>query len=211
MPTKRSGGSATWGSKCEHRLRQQLVRENAQTIDRRGFNAKDDRPQGYRPAAVTARKGKCGWSEIALGTDEHQNARGAITMFGRIFREDFLEMNGVGLKRAGQLQIEMPPVREELRHRLWRLNPRQPVLTALFRRFDRDRLPLRLFGCGAFFVETNHGPIRNDRRDFGSADLDSFLRDEVHVFPFRDRLSKGDLAAERRRLRFVQFAETDVR
>ena len=47
-------------------------------------------------------------------------------------------------------------------------------------------------------------------RDFGRADLDGFLHDEVHVFPFRDRLGKCDAAGKRRRGRFVQFAETNL-
>ena len=125
-------------------LDEQLVGENAQAVDRRGFNAKNDRAQRDRATAVAARERQFGGSEIAFRTDQHQNGRGSIAMFGEIFRQDFLEMDGVGLERADQLKIEMPAVLEELRHGLGRVDLRQPVLTALFRRFDRDRLPFRL-------------------------------------------------------------------
>ena len=54
------------------------------------------------------------------------------------------------------------------------------------------------------------GAIGHDGRDFGSADLNGFLHDEVHVFPFRNRLSKGDAAGKRRGRRFVQSAETNL-
>ncbi len=48
-----------------------------------------------------------------------------------------------------------------------------------------------------------------EREDFGRADLDRFLHDEVHVFPLRDGLGQGDAGAERRGDGFVQNAQLD--
>ncbi|MEP6810199.1 MAG: hypothetical protein ABI992_08135, partial [Chthoniobacterales bacterium] len=54
------------------------------------------------------------------------------------------------------------------------------------------------------------GAIGDDGDDGGGADLDGFLDDEVHVFPFGDGLAEGDLAAEGRGLALVKLAEGDL-
>jgi hypothetical protein len=63
-------------------LDEQLVREDAEAIDRRGLNAQNDRAERDRAAAMATREGKLGRREIAFGTDQHEDARGAIAMFG---------------------------------------------------------------------------------------------------------------------------------
>src|SRR5205085_5582963 len=86
-------------------VHEQLVRQNAEAIDRRGLNAENDRAKRDRAAAVAARQRKLGRRKVAFGTDEHENARGPIAMFRAILGQDFLEMDGVGLERANQLKI----------------------------------------------------------------------------------------------------------
>ena len=63
-------------------LHQQFVGENAQAIDRRGFHAKNDRPERDRPAPLTPGERKLRGREIAFGTDEHQHVPGPVPMFG---------------------------------------------------------------------------------------------------------------------------------
>ena len=65
------------------------------------------------------------------------------------------------------------------------------------------------FCAGAFGIELHNRAIGNDRRNFGCADLDRLLHDQLHVFPFWNRLSQNDPAAQRRRFRFVQFSQSD--
>ena len=132
-------------------------------------------------------------------------------MFGFKLRQDFLEMHGVGLERADQLQIEAAMLLKELRERLRRLHLRQPVLAALLGGFDRDGLPLRLLRRGALLIEADDRAIGKNRSDFRRADLNRLLHDQVHVFPFGNGLAERDAAAKRRRLRVVQFAELDLR
>jgi hypothetical protein len=51
----------------------------------------------------------------------------------------------------------------------------QPVLAALFGRFNCNLLPFRLLLRRAFGIDLHNRTIRNDRRDFRSADLDRLL------------------------------------
>ena len=88
---------------------------------------------------------------------------------------------------------------------------REPVLPALFGRFERDGLPFRLLVSRALRVEVHDRATGKEREDFGRADLDRFLHDEVHVFPFRDGLGQGNAGAERRGDGFVQNAQHDGR
>ena len=97
-----------------------------------------------------------------------------------------------------------------MREGLRRAHLGEPVLAALLGGFDGDGLPLGLLLRGFFLVEADDGAIGDDGGDLGGADLDRFLDDQVHVFPFRDGLGQGDLAAERRRGALVQFAQGDV-
>ena len=86
---------------------------------------------------------------------------------------------------------------------------RQPVLAALLGGLDCNLLPSHLFLRGTFGIDLNNGAIGNDRRNLGCTDLDCFLDDQLHVFAFWNRLPENDPAAQRRSLRFVQFAQSN--
>ncbi len=114
-------------------------------------------------------------------------------------------MEGVGLERADELEIEAARGRRKTgRGSAAFRTCGEPVLAALLGGFDRDGLPFGLFGRGVVGIEPDDGAIGKEGRDLGRADLDRFLHDEVHVFPFRDGLAEGDLATERRGAAFVQ-------
>ena len=130
-------------------------------------------------------------------------------MFARVIAENFLQMLRIGLKGTDQLQIKFRNVREKIFELSRQLHFRQPVLSALLGRFDRDLLPLRLFLRRVFCIKIDNRALGNERTNFGRADLDRFLHDQVHVFSFRNRLAERDPATQRRRLRFVQFAQTN--
>ena len=53
--------------------------------------------------------------------------------------------------------------------------------------------------------------VRAERsgKDFGRADLDRFLHDEIHVFPLRDGLGKGDAGAQGRGDGLLQNVQPD--
>ena len=119
-------------------------------------------------------------------------------------------MPRVGLEGTDELQVEAGRVLEKLRELLRRAHFGQPILAALFGGFDGDVLPFGLLLRGALVIDLDDGAIGHDGRDFGSADLNGFLHDEVHVFPFRNGLGKGDAAGKRRGRRFVQSAETNL-
>ena len=106
-------------------------------------------------------------------------------------------MQGIGLKRADQLQVETLMILKELHQFFWRLHLRQPILATLLRGFDRDALPLRLLCRGVLIIQTNNGTIGKNRGDFCCANLNRFLHDQIHVFPFGNRLAKCDVTAER--------------
>ena len=99
---------------------------------------------------------------------------------------------------------------EKLGELLRRAHFGQPVLAALFGGFDGDVLPFGLLLRGALVIDLDDGAIGHDGRDFGSADLNGFLHDEVHVFPFREWPEQGDAAGKRTASRFVQSAETNL-
>jgi hypothetical protein len=86
------------------------------------------------------------------------------------------------------------------------VNTRQPILAALLGRFDGDLLPFCLFLRNTFRIELYNGAVRNDRRNFGSTNLDGFLHNEVHVFTFWDCLSENNPAPQGHRFCFVQFS-----
>lgn len=189
---------------------QQFVRQNAQTIDRRGLYSEDNRTQGNRAATLAPRQGKLGRREIPFRTDEHQDAGWPLSMFGGIFRQDFLKMDRVGLERPDQLEIESPMLLKKPGERLRGFHFGEPVLATLFRGFHRHGLPFRLLGAGALFIKSHDRAIGENRRDFGRPDLDGFLHDQVHVFSLGNRLPKRNSAPQWRCLRFVQFAELDL-
>ncbi len=85
------------------------------------------------------------------------------------------------------------------------MNARQPVLPALLCRLNRDLLPFRLFLRSAFGIDLHDYAIGNNWRNLGGADLRRLLDDQLHVFPFWNRLSQDDPAAEWWRFCFVQF------
>ena len=84
---------------------------------------------------------------------------------------------------------------------------REPVLPALLGGLERDGLPFRLLLRRALGIELHDGACGEERENLGRADLDRFLDDQVHVFPLRDGLGKGDAGAERRGDGFVQNAQ----
>lgn len=100
--------------------------------------------------------------------------------------ENFLEVDRTGLERTDELKI-IPgesPGREELVRRDRKANFRKPVLPALFRGFDRDRLPFRLFLRRALGIELNDGAGGKKRDNFRGADLDRFCTIRSMFFPF---------------------------
>src|SRR5215211_6823612 len=80
------------------RLSEQFVRENAQAIDRRGFYSKNNRAEGDRLGTMATRQRKLGRREVALRSNEHQNASRPIAVFTRISCQDFLQVLGIRLK-----------------------------------------------------------------------------------------------------------------
>ncbi len=52
---------------------EKFVGKNTQAVDRGGFDSKNDRAKRDGPTSVRACKGELGRSEVALGTDEHQD------------------------------------------------------------------------------------------------------------------------------------------
>ena len=72
----------TRSGRDDSELHQQLVREHAQTIDRRGLNSQNDRAQGDGAAALAAGERKLGGRKIAFGTHEHQDARRPVAVLG---------------------------------------------------------------------------------------------------------------------------------
>ena len=139
-------------------------------------------------------------------------------------------MPRIGLKRANEAQVEccsggyLSRVRKTARgdtrlytyigKKLGELSRGahfwQPVLPALLGRFDRNLLPFRLFLRSAFKIDVYNGAIGKDGRDLGRADLDRFLHDQVHVLSFGNGLADRDVAAQRRRFPFVQFAQSNL-
>ena len=89
------------------------------------------------------------------------------------------------------------------------LHLRKPVLPALLGGLERDGLPFRLLLRRALGIEVHDGAGGEERENFGRADLDRFLHNQVHVFPFRDGLGEGDAGAERRGDGFMQKAQPD--
>ena len=64
--------------------------------------------------------------------------------------------------------------------------------------------------CAALLgVEMHHGARGKERKDLGRADLDRFLHDEIHVFPLRDGLGKGDAGPQRRGDGLLQNVQLD--
>lgn len=92
-PSPSAIGSHEW--QMSH---QQLVGENAEAIDRRCLHSQNDWPKRDRAATLASRQRELGWRKIAFGPDQHQDACRAVTVFCRIFRQDFLEMDSVGLE-----------------------------------------------------------------------------------------------------------------
>ena len=103
-------------------------------------------------------------------------------------------MDGIGLEGADELKIKTARLLEKLGHGLGHVDSRQPVLSTLLGSLDGHGLPLRLFGNGAFLIQTHYGAVGKNRRYFGGADLDSLLDDQVHVLSLGDRLAERDLA-----------------
>ena len=108
-------------------------------------------------AAVAPGKRKFGGSEIAFGTNEHQDICRSFPVFSCELLENFLEVPCIGLKRADQLQIEARMILEKLAEGLWDLHLRQPVLSTLLCRLDCNCLPLGLLGSGGFVSQTADG------------------------------------------------------
>ena len=86
---------------------------------------------------------------------------------------------------------------------------REPVLPALLGGLKGNALPFCLFLGSARRIEAHRSPRRKERKDFGRADLDRFLHDEVHVFTLRDGLGQGNAGAERRAEGLLQNAQLD--
>ncbi len=89
------------------------------------------------------------------------------------------------------------------------MDVREPVLSALLGRLEGDGLPFCLLLCRALGVEVHHGARGKERKDLGRADLDRFLHDEIHVFPLRDGLGKGDAGLQRRGDGLLQNVQPD--
>ncbi len=98
---------------------------------------------------------------------------------------------------------------EKIVRRRGRVDLREPVLSALLGRLERDGLPFGLLLRRALRVELHHGAGGEERENFRGADLDRFLDNEVHVFSLRDGLGKGDVGAERRGDRLLQNAQAN--
>jgi hypothetical protein len=146
-----------------------------------------------------------------------------MRMFARIIGEDFFKMLCAGLKRPDQAQIErrshiairrlkrlqvdrcVKKFREFFRH----MHARQPVLSTLLGCLNRNLLPFRLFLRRAFGIDLHDGAIGNNRRNRGRADLNRLLHNQLHVFPFGNRLPQDNPAAQRRHFRFVQFPQSN--
>jgi hypothetical protein len=85
----------------------------------------------------------------------------------------------------------------------------EPVLAALLRCFDRDGPPLGLFLSCTVFVELHYASRGEKWEDFRCPDLDCFLHDQIHVFRFRDGLSKAETSTQPWRQCFLQDAQPD--
>src|SRR5712692_5342000 len=188
-------------------LHQQFVRQNAQAIDRGGFDTQNDRAERDRPAAVTASKRKLRRRKIAFRSNEHEDAGGKLSMFVRVSSQNPLQMPRVRLKRTDQLQIELDAFGEKLGKLSRRAHLREPILSALLGCFDRDLLPFRLLLRRALKIEMYDRAIGENRRNFGRADLDRLLHNQVHVLSLRNSLAERDATFQRGRFRLVQFAQ----
>ena len=148
-------------------------------------------------------------------------------MPARILGQDFFQMPRIGLKRADEAQIlwrrslsvgrinatvidRRYSITEKIFELSRRAHLRQPVLSALLGRFNRDLLPFGLFLRRAFKIDMHNGAIGKDGRNLGRADLDRFLHDHVHVLPFWNGLAERDAAPQRRRFRFVRFSQANL-
>src|SRR5436190_22931045 len=86
----------------------QFVGEDAQAIDRGGFDPQYDRTECDRETTVGFRERNLGRREIAFGTNQHQDALGKMfataspsfggSMFRRIISQDFFQVQRAGLK-----------------------------------------------------------------------------------------------------------------
>jgi len=83
--------------------------------------------------------------EIAFRANQHQNIFRPISMLIGVISENLFQVNGVGLQRADQTKIETAGVGKEILQLSRRVHLRQPILSALLGRLDRDLLPFCLF------------------------------------------------------------------
>ncbi len=89
------------------------------------------------------------------------------------------------------------------------MDVREPVLPALLGRLKGDGLPFRLLLCRAAGVKMHHGARGKEGKDLGRADFDRFLHDEIHVFPLRYGLGKGNAGLQRRGDGLLQNVQPD--
>src|SRR4051794_2239694 len=112
----------------------QFVRQHAQAIDGRRFDAEDNRAEGNGETAVAFGQGELGRGEIAFRSYQHQDAGGTMGMFLGVVSEDFLQVLGIGLERTNETEVrrQRSEVSEEILKGLRPADLRQPVLSALF-------------------------------------------------------------------------------
>jgi len=191
-------------------LCEELVGKHAQAIDGGRFDAEHNWAQRDRLAPAAPREGQLGRSEVAFRADQHQHAGGAKFVSSLELRQHLLQVEGAGLERADELQLRRLGLLEEFRQRARFRDLRQPVLAALLCRFNRNRLPLRLFLRRVVGPEAHDRAIRHDRDNLSRADLDRFLHDQIHVLPLRNGLAQRDAAGQRRGTVFVQPPQHDL-
>ncbi len=95
-----------------------------------------------------------------------------------------------------------------VKHRCF--DTRQPGRAGLFDRFDRDLLPLGRFASGLFFVELDHGALRDEREDAKNAQLGCFLNDAFDDFAFGNSDEERDPASRCQRLALLQDGKLDL-
>jgi len=89
------------------------------------------------------------------------------------------------------------------------MDAREPVLPALLGRLKGDGLPFRPLLCRAAGIKMHHGARGKEGKDLRRADFDRFLHDEIHVFPFRYGLGKGDAGPQGRGDGLLQNLQPD--
>ena len=185
-------------------LREQLVREHADTVDRRGFRAKDDRAERDRLAAVTAREIDLRRSEITLRPDEHEDLARRLCP-----GEHLLDGHRAGLQGSDEHEVVLIVLRKELPEAHGLRDGREPVLAALLGRLNRDALPFFTLAGGLRVVAAHDGPLTEQRCDRRGAEFGRLFHDDLHVLSLWHGLAEREFAFERWRFARLELAQRD--